>query len=108
LDGISYEIDNLKNWLNRVNLSNEGAGTLHIPFSTTRQCTEFYANVRNRSFHIFSDVVSILLHASVEIIDKKSLADFRFLVSVAIDSLSVLSEFISICCAISMISINIF
>jgi hypothetical protein len=67
-----------------------------MPFSTTRQCPEFPANARNWGFHIFSDVTSIPLHASVEIIDKKSFAGCRFLVSVAINNFSVLSEFISI------------
>jgi hypothetical protein len=79
-----------------VNLSNESAGTVHIPFSMTRLCPDFPANVRNRSFHICSGVTSIPLHAPVEIIDKKSFADCRFLVSVAIDNLLVLSEFILI------------
>jgi hypothetical protein len=78
-----------------VNLSNESTGTFHSPFSTTRQCPECPANVRNRSFHIFSDVTSIPLHASVEIIDKKSFPDCRFLVSGATDNISVLFEFIS-------------
>jgi hypothetical protein len=55
-------------------------------------------NVRNWSFHIFSNVTAIPLHASVEIIDKKLFADCRVLGSVAIDNLSVLSEFISIFC----------
>jgi hypothetical protein len=108
LDDTNYGIDDLKNQLNLVNLSNESAGTFHIPFSTTRQFPEFPANFRNRSFHIVRSVTSILLHASAEIIDKKSFADYRFLVSVAIDNLSVLSVFISIFCPVSMISIYIF
>jgi hypothetical protein len=82
--------------LNRVSLSNESARTFYIPSSTTRQCPEFPVNVRNRSFHIFSDMTSMPLDASVEIIDKKSFADCCFLVSVATDNLSVLSDFISI------------
>jgi hypothetical protein len=96
VDDTNCEIDDLKYWLNCVNLSNESAGTFHIPFWTTRQYPEFPANIWNRSFHIFSDVASISLHVSVEIIDKKSFADCRFLASVAIDNLSVLSEFMSI------------
>jgi hypothetical protein len=46
------------------------------------------------------------LGIAIAIVDKELFADCRFLVSVAIDNLSVLSEFILIFCAISMISIH--